>query len=231
MKHIHLDSCESTQKYLIEMIKENQIDDQQILVSCNTQTAGIGQKQNTWDSYENTLCLSGTIKENDILTLTPLEIGILVCEYFNTNFDTKLMLKWPNDILNHNGEKVGGVIINKSGNSPLILGIGLNLKSSQTEQIKDYDYKAGFIFEGDTRDISKMDMAKELYSIFSNSRLSSIQTIHKWNLLCTHLNKEVSVKDNSNEYSGVFIGIGKNGQALIKDEGQTHELYSGTLRI
>jgi BirA family biotin operon repressor/biotin-[acetyl-CoA-carboxylase] ligase len=231
MKHIHLDSCESTQKYLIEMIKENQIDDQQILVSCNTQTAGIGQKQNTWDSYENTLCLSGTIKENDILTLTPLEIGILICEYFNTNFDTKLMLKWPNDILNHNGEKVGGVIINKSGNSPLILGIGLNLKSSQTEQIKDYDYKAGFIFEGDTRDISKMDMAKELYSIFSNNRLSSIQTIHKWNLLCTHLNKEVSVKDNSKEYSGLFIGIGENGQALIKDEGQTHELYSGTLII
>jgi BirA family biotin operon repressor/biotin-[acetyl-CoA-carboxylase] ligase len=231
MKHIHLDSCESTQKYLIEMIKENKIIDEGILVSCNTQTAGIGQKQNTWDSYEHSICLSGVIKPNQVLTLTPLEVGVIVCSYFKREFDVELKLKWPNDILNLKGEKVGGVIINKSGEGPLIVGLGINLMSSNKDTIQSYDYKVGYIFEEEKNLLSKKDIALDLYKAISNLRLNPDETRETWNSFCIHLDKNVTVKDNSNNYKGLFIGIGENGQALIKDEDRTHELYSGTLRI
>jgi BirA family biotin operon repressor/biotin-[acetyl-CoA-carboxylase] ligase len=231
MKHIHLDSCESTQKHLIEMIKENKNTQESILVSCDTQISGVGQKQNSWDCYKYSLCLSCTIDANEVLTLTPLEMGVLICNYFNSSFKTKLRLKWPNDILNNKGEKVGGIIINKSGNSPLILGMGLNLKSSKDEVVKDYSYKASFIFKEDEFNTNKAELAKRIYNSFVNNRLSPNQTLESWNMLCFHLNKQVTIRDNSKEYSGVFIGIGENGQALIKDESQTHELYSGSLRV
>ena len=231
MKHIHLDSCDSTQKYLIEMIKENKIIDEEILISCDTQTAGIGQKQNTWDSYEYSVCISGIIKPNQVLTLTPLEVGVIVSSYFKREFDIELKLKWPNDILNLKGEKVGGVIINKSGEGPLIVGVGLNLMLSNQDIVQSYDYKVGYIFEEEKNPLIKKDIALDLYKAITNLRLNPNQTKQSWNSLCIHLDKDVSVKDNFKSYIGLFVGIGENGQALIKDEDQTHELYSGTLRI
>lgn len=236
MEHIHLDSCESTQKYLIEMIKENNSVDE-TLVSCDTQTSGVGQKSNSWDSYASSLCQSFTARENSKITLTPLEMGVLVCHFFKSVFNQTLKLKWPNDILNEQGEKVGGILINKSGNSPLIVGIGLNLFSEESEDMQSYDYKAGFIFPEKVEIKSKKDLSYRLVKFISENRLTSEETIKNWNLNCAHIDHEVIVSEIERDHKtcGVFLGIGENGQALVREnssnKGQTHELYSGSLRI
>ncbi len=228
MIHKHFDSCPSTQKYLIEMTKDDP--HESMLVSCDMQTNGVGQRENSWDCYAHTLCFSFITKENEVLNLTSLEMGVQICNYFKDNFGTLLKLKWPNDLLNSNGEKVGGIIINKQGEQRPIIGIGLNLYRDNPKELSRYDIKAGFIFN-DNKDISKKDLSQKIFSFIFNNRLSSAKTIKKWNSLCIHLNAKVFIHDGDQKSKGIFTGIGKYGQALIKYEGQTSELYSGTLRI
>lgn len=228
MIHKHFDICPSTQKYLIEMSKGNATED--ILISCETQTNGVGQRENAWDCYSNTLCLSFTTKENEVLNLTSLEMGVLICDFFKHEFGTQLKLKWPNDILNTLGDKVGGIIINKQGDHRPIVGIGLNLFANNSERIKEYEIKAGFIFN-EAKEVSKEDLSQKIFSFVINNRLTSSQTIEKWNSLCIHLNSKVVIRDGDQNYDGFFSGIGKYGQALIKNEGKSYELYSGTLRV
>lgn len=228
MIHKHFGNCPSTQKYLIEMTKDNAVEN--ILVSCDDQTNGVGQRKNNWDCYPHTLCFSFTALENEVLNLTSLEMGIQICHFFKTNFSTQLKLKWPNDIMNTQGEKVGGIIINKQGEQRPVIGIGLNLYSDNQKELKSYDIKAGFIFN-ETKPLLKKDLSKNIFSYVIKNRLSPNQTIQAWNSLCIHLGSQVVINDDDQKTNGIFIGIGMYGQALITNEGHISELYSGTLRI
>ena len=167
MEHIHFETCESTQKYLIERTKNEAAG--KLLVSCDFQSHGIGQRNNTWDAYKNSLCFSFVAKENEVLNLTSLEMGVLICSFFKTTFNTNLKLKWPNDILNHNGEKVGGIIINKQGDQEPIIGIGLNMGPDKEESIQNYDIPAGFIFNF-SKEYSKKETAKLIYDFIKNEQ-------------------------------------------------------------
>lgn len=228
MIHKHFESCSSTQKYLIEMTPQNP--GKHILVSCDEQINGVGQRENTWDCYENTLCFSFTAKACDILNLTSLEMGIQVCQFVQQFYGIKLKLKWPNDILNSNNLKVGGIIVNKQGDNDPIIGIGLNLFKSNNENLKNYDIAAGFIFDQEIK-YTKKQMASHIFSYILNNRLNSEKIKFYWNSLCFHLNKEVIIEDDKKKNFGIFEGIGEYGQAIIKNEGQSLEFYSGILRI
>lgn len=227
MKHIHLASCDSTQTYLKELISSGVAGD--YLVSCDVQENGIGQRSNTWDSYKNSLCFSFTAKENEILNLTSLEMGVLICSFFKTTFNTNLKLKWPNDIMNTEGEKVGGIIINKSGDQMPIVGIGLNIAGDNGEINKDYDIKAGFIFKSFNH-YSKEDLSHLIFNFIHTHRLKAQSTVEKWNSYCMHLNQSVTIIDDD-KVQGTFIGIGEYGQAIIKNKINTLEFYNGSLRI
>lgn len=228
MIHKHFDSCPSTQKYLIEMTRGNALED--VLVSCDIQTNGVGQRDNSWDCYTQTLCFSFSTDENEVLNLTSLEMGVQICNFFKNIFSTQLKLKWPNDIINSQNEKVGGIIINKQGDQKPIIGIGINLMNNFSEEIKSYEIEAGFVFK-EQKEFSKKDLSKQIFSFVINNRLSAQQTIKEWNSLCFHLNTKVHIQDGNDKKTGVFAGIGKFGQALIKNEDHITELYSGTLRI
>lgn len=229
MIHKHFDSCPSTQKYLIAMPRDNTVED--ILISCDLQPNGVGQRNNSWDCYTHSLCFSFTAKENSVLNLTSLEMGVQICHFFKSKFDKDLKLKWPNDIINSDGNKVGGIIINKQGDQKPVIGIGLNLYQTDHESLESYEIQAGFIFSKEQKLLSKELLSKEIFSYIINNRLSPPQTIKQWNTLCFHSNLIINIKDGDNEHKGIFIGIGNYGQALIKNEDHITEFYSGTLRI
>lgn len=228
MEHIHLKECESTQKYLMELSNQKKIDE--VLVSCDVQTNGVGQRNNSWDSYFHGLCLSFIIPPNEILNLTSLEMGVLICNFFDEYFGTQLKLKWPNDILNTRGEKVGGILINKQGEQNPIIGMGINLFPKKDENIKDYPIKAGFAFDDPIIE-NKQELAQKIFSYIKENRLGSSHTKDKWNTLCSHLEKQITLVDSEKIIKGTFIGIGDYGQAIIQANDQLNEYYSGTLRI
>lgn len=227
MLHHHFNELASTQEYLKNEI-ENNLLEQEILISCEAQTNGKGQYNRKWDSFNETLCFSMSLVQNEVPTLTSLELACLVRKYFFENYNLELALKWPNDILTPHAEKVGGLILNSFKNS-MIAGVGLNYFKNHSQ--KDYKTKYGFLFKN-TFSLNKKNEAYSIAMFCNNHRMNPNQVRNYWANHCIHLNKTVLFNDGHDEREGVFIGIGKNGEAIIKNHKQELKAYfSGTVSI
>ena len=127
----YLESVDSTQKYLKELLLKQKVNPPYAVVS-NRQTNGIGSRDNSWSGMDGNLFLSFTIHLDELPNDLKLESSSIYFSYLlqKTLFElnSKVWLKWPNDFY-INDLKIGGMITNIVGNS-LICGVGLNLVNS-----------------------------------------------------------------------------------------------------
>ena len=127
----YLESVDSTQKYLKELLLKQKIKPPYAVVS-NRQTDGIGSRDNSWKGLDGNLFLSFTIHLNELPNDLRLESSSIYLSYILqhtlSEFGSKVWLKWPNDFY-IDDLKLGGMITNVVGNS-LICGVGLNLLNS-----------------------------------------------------------------------------------------------------
>lgn len=221
MQHTHFDHCESTQTYLVNQIEK--LSSGNHLVSTELQTKGRGQKDNTWDSYSNSVCFSFNLNPTEPLTMTSLELGFLVCDFFKINFDTELFLKWPNDILNSQKEKCGGILINNSKHC--IAGIGINLFKENNEPFAQYRTKAGTVLNKEVN-YSKKEFSLSLATFIHENRVKK-NLSQKWQKHCCHLKKKVKIQNQI----GIFDNIGTHGEAILKIDNRKESFYSGPLEL
>lgn len=224
MQHIHLDQTPSTQTHLIEHFNDIP---SHLLISCENQTDGLGRRGAKWDAYLETLCFSATLSPNKHISLTALEIPVIVKNFFEKEFKKELQLKWPNDLMREN-KKCGGIILNSSQSENMVLGLGINI--ALIENLADYSIQGTSVFSTSIV-FSKRNLAMKLYRFILDNRLSGSQVIEGWTESCTHMNKEVSILEDSKTFKGVFKGIGTDGQALIESDSKISEFYTGTLRF
>jgi BirA family biotin operon repressor/biotin-[acetyl-CoA-carboxylase] ligase len=131
LKIILLDSIPSTQNYLIEQIKLNQLKPP-VAVITNSQTDGIGSRGNSWIGVDGNLFLSFALDINDIPRDTKIESLSIYFSYLMKmtlcDMGSLAIFKWPNDIYIQD-KKIGGIITNLIQNRIVVCGIGLNIKS------------------------------------------------------------------------------------------------------
>lgn len=224
MKHIHVQSCRST----FELLKEN-YDYENILVSCDKQTQGRGRGSNSWDFFEGSIAMSFNLKPTEVLTLTSIEMGVLICSFFKEELNIQLNLKWPNDIIKDD-KKVGGLLI-ENFKDTYLLGIGLNSYLNNTEAFSEnYKVKAGTIFK-EKPNLNKKDLIASLCKFIHKNRIKNMNSItQQFDNLCFHKNKTVQIYDGDN-IIGEFLGINTDGSAVIRSEFETKNIYSGSLRL
>jgi BirA family transcriptional regulator, biotin operon repressor / biotin---[acetyl-CoA-carboxylase] ligase len=227
LNHLHFKTIQSTQDYLRQQ-EANKAED--TIISCDQQTQGHGQRSNKWDADENTLCLSFTLEPNEQLSLTSLEVGVLLTQYFSQNHAIELKLKWPNDILTSNREKVAGILIHNA-NDRLIVGVGINYFKRKQKVINDkYHLEYGHLFEK-SFELDKMHEAHKIVTFIKKNRISATDVIQKWNNHCIHLNQKISLVESELTTQGEFIGIGAAGEALIKTSNKINKFYTGSIRF
>lgn len=218
MKIINLDTCNSTQDYL-----KNQLEGCQtyspFLVSSLEQTHGVGRRGTRWDTHPGSLAMSFTLEPNPTLTLTSLELGVLVSEFFKKYYQKKIFLKWPNDLISESQKKMGGIIAH-TFNHYCIIGLGINLGP-----IPDHlEYNAASL----QLNTSAHQLASEIYHFVLQHRLSSQETVETWTQRCSHLDKKIQWKNNLY----IFEGIDKWGQARLRDTNQhSIKINSGSILI
>ena len=49
--------------------------------------------------------------------------------------------------------------------------------------------------------------------------------------VCIHIGKVVEIDDDGIDYTGVFLDIGKNGEAIVEIDGETQSFLSSSLKI
>jgi len=223
MRSLHLTEVDSTQSYL----KQNYHNlHQEILVSTSHQTGGHGRRGTAWKHLDQALAFSFTLKPHEELTLTPLEVGCLLAEFFSPS----LLLKWPNDLINDRKEKVGGIICQLVGDS-IVVGIGINLYVDPSEEF-DFPYPIGGLFKEkpDLKDDFHSTLPMELYHHILKNRLSAQQVSEKFNKYCSHLNQNVKITDHGKESNGYFLGISTRGEAILESDGEKINVLTGSLR-
>jgi len=225
MNHQHFKEISSTQDYLrnFELLEGD------ILISCDHQTNGVGQYDRAWHQYDGGLCFSFTLDPSEVLSLSSLEISILICKYFKETYKTDLKVKWPNDLFTDKGDKCGGILIHHSSSKKsLIVGIGLNYFQGVIN--KDFKFKNGSIFPDEFSYHSK-DEAFKIYNFILNNRILYKYIPKMWKEFCIHLNKFVKVTDNQTEIEGEFTDIGEHGEAIVQTNNGVKKFYSGSLKF
>ncbi|EQB35441.1 hypothetical protein M947_09160 [Sulfurimonas hongkongensis] len=128
MKILYLKEIDSTQKFLKKLIRGKEVKAPFAVVS-DTQSAGVGSRNNAWNSQKGNLFLSFAIELDELPKDLKLESASI---YFSYILKTLLYeegscvwIKWPNDFY-VDDKKIGGMITNLEANT-LICGLGLNL--------------------------------------------------------------------------------------------------------
>ena len=128
MKIRYLDSVDSTQLYLKDLIKNKKVMPPYGIVA-NKQNAGIGSRNNSWIGLDGNFFFSFAIKIDELPTDLKLESASIYFAYLLKEsleeFGSNVWLKWPNDFYIEN-KKIGGMITNIV-DSTLICGVGINL--------------------------------------------------------------------------------------------------------
>ena len=231
MEHIHLEECPSTQIFLKEKLESlDYFPENSILVSTSRQTQGLGRKNHKWIHLDNALAFSFTLKPHPKPNLTPLEIGASLVGYFQS-LNQKLWPKWPNDLLNSQGQKCGGILCHFINAEIVIVGIGLNFgKVDSSQQNLSSTFPAGSIDE--KRTLSKKDMEefpKKIARYITENRISHQKVCETWNAQCPHLGREVTIIDGSQRIKGLFKGINAQGEAVLEIAKERKTIISGTL--
>ena len=210
MKIRYLDSVDSTQLYLKDLIKNKKVTPPYGVVA-NKQNAGIGSRNNSWIGLDGNFFFSFAIKIDELPTDLKLESASIYFAYLLKEsleeFGSNVWLKWPNDFYIEN-KKIGGMITNIV-DSTLICGVGINLvKNPQDFARLDIEISRDEILEKYIKKISKKIQWKQ---VFSKYKLE----FHKNREFFTHKNSEkISLSSAILEDDGSIISNGERIYSL-----------------
>jgi len=132
---VHYKKVTSTNRLLSKLVQGKNIDRNLVLVA-DYQTEGKGQRGKKWHSVKNkNLLFSVYISPEDCLVnqkiyfniITSISIVYTLQKYIK---DSKIQIKWPNDILVDN-HKISGILIEttvlKEKIKKVIIGVGINI--------------------------------------------------------------------------------------------------------
>lgn len=228
MKIIQLDQCPSTQKLLQEELSKNKNGSfSPILINSQAQTEGRGRGERSWTHYPAGLAFSFTLSPSPELTLSSAEISVLISKFFKNKFQCSIEMKWPNDLMNTEKKKVGGILISYHDANHLIVGVGININ----DQVEDFTYPADSLNLNSLPGGYKTDLPVEIYQWILQNRLEPKEIIDQWQTLCCHRKQVVTLIESQQEYTGLFLGMGPRGEALLEIEGRPTPFLNGSLRI
>ncbi len=164
----YLECVDSTQRYLLDALKNGEMSAPVCVVAKN-QSQGKGSRGNSWIGEEGNLFLSLAISRAHLptdlrLESTSIYFSFLMKELLNS-LGSSVWLKWPNDFYLED-KKTGGTITNLVGDT-VICGIGINLKSApELFGILDIDISSHNITEKYIQLFKKLPTWKQIFSKF-----------------------------------------------------------------
>ncbi|MBW6488195.1 biotin--[acetyl-CoA-carboxylase] ligase [Sulfurimonas sp.] len=210
MQIIYLDSVDSTQKYLKELIREEKVS-LPCAVVADFQTDGVGSRGKLWSGVRGNLFLSFAIPLNELPKDLKLESASIYFSYILKEmlceFGSVLWLKWPNDFY-IGDKKIGGMITNLVKDS-LVCGVGLNIAEAppgfgKLDVVVDRDELTERYFNN----IKKMNLWKQVFSKYK------IEFYKNQNFYTHNKNLIISLGDASLHSDGSIVINGERIYSL-----------------
>ena len=232
---------ESTSDLAAKTIRESSTEIiEPLLVHCDQQTAGRGQRGNTWQSTPESLTFTWCIRESSIpanaRNLLSLAAAVAAIEAIDANANRRFQVKWPNDIV-FGTKKIGGILIESiAARQPWVLiGIGLNVNQTSSNQLA-VDPKAAFA-PGSIREATGQDIDKQklmhaivdaLFQIFFEDPDRDI--VSAVSEVLAFKGKQIRFQNpDQTERTGKLIGVNETGHLVLDTGDRTDSYYSGSI--
>ena len=201
------------------------------VVVADVQTAGRGTRGRSWLSTDAGGSLTATfvlpVDESRPVQHSPLLAGLCVrnalADYAGPAADSRLKIKWPNDVL-LDGRKLAGLLCERRDGADLI-GVGVNLSLAAAALPPDLAGRVASLSEVAPagRDAVLAAIARGL-----SNRPKSLADLRRHDFL---LGRRVEIGTSAGRIAGECRGIDADGRLLVEAEGQTRRIVSGTVRL
>ena len=232
-KNKYLDICPSTNSLAFQEALNEELPEGFAWIAGH-QTAGRGQRGNTWSAEPNqnlTFSLlikpSPTLFDKQFFLSKAIAIGILsgleswsrTTQGESFNFE----VKWPNDIY-LDGVKMGGILIENNFQSGKwgfsIVGIGLNINQTSFENIRGTSLRSYLDIK---KEIPLSDIfgficlgIEENYALFQNQTFDKIDEIYHERLF--RRSEWALYEDQNERFEGKILGVNEQGLLEIEKE-------------
>jgi BirA family transcriptional regulator, biotin operon repressor / biotin---[acetyl-CoA-carboxylase] ligase len=223
---VYLPSCQSTNDEAAQLLRENATHEGTIVITDN-QTAGRGQRGNSWETtIGQNFTLSLILKPHFLTAAEQFKLNIAISvgifDFLEPYLGTSLKIKWPNDIYVEN-KKLGGILIeNTLQNSRIestVVGIGLNINQSGftnlnatslgqfTGQFYDLDYLLAELLE----------QLEKNYLMLRNNKFNDLKFKYLQNVF--RYQETHWFEQNGEYFRGTIIGVDDFGKLAIDAKG------------
>ncbi len=223
--------CKSTNDLLIEYALQGANEGQSIL--SQKQTHGRGTNNRTWLSDSGNIFLSTLLRPNgnkkywsQISLLVGLSVFETLVEIGVKRKDVRI--KWPNDIL-LNFKKVCGILIESIDNF-VVIGIGLNLKSSPKKITGEFN--ATNLYHYNELKEKKIDVISDiiLTKFFTNYKKWNKKSLKNFifdiNSSLAFLGQNILFRNNNNLILGKLLGVNDKGLLNIFANNKKYEILN-----
>ena len=202
------------------------------LVLARRQTTGRGRAGRVWsdpgDGFLATYIFETPLSPERLSGFS-LVVGLAVSETL-AHFGVQTKLKWPNDILDVEGAKIGGILIELAigeGAIKIYCGIGVNLGG-----VPEGVSGSNSVFSLSTKEVSAVAFATELSprlleSVTRFTQQGFLPFKKSWEAHACWRGEEVQFEESGSLVRGIFEGIDNDGALLIKSGEEVHRVLSG----
>lgn len=227
MHIVKLDATDSTNAYLKNMARQNELNDFTSVVTFE-QSKGKGQMGSFWESDPGKNLTFSTLKNFNTLSVTQgylLNIctSLAVSNALKQFSIPNLHVKWPNDILSGN-TKICGILIENMllGNQikTSIIGIGLNINQTIFHTVSNATSMK--LLLGDTFNLDEVRNAiieelKNLFLLLEKKELISLRSTYEQELFRKD-KPSTFENENGSRFVGIIRGISTEGRLLVELE-------------
>jgi BirA family biotin operon repressor/biotin-[acetyl-CoA-carboxylase] ligase len=227
---IFVPECHSTNSLLNDLNNQSALAEGTVVIT-NNQTAGRGQRGNKWEAEPGrNLTFSALLRPHfmnakDQFRLN-MAVSVAIADAFSKIFETRVKLKWPNDIF-LNGKKMGGILIENQLQGPYIsssvIGIGLNINQKafhhagavSLSMVSGREYDLGDVFRLVIEHIEAeyLDLKNGKTAILKQRYLSSLFRFRE--------QQEFAVSGQN--FKGVIHDVDEDGKLCVESGGTTRK--------
>lgn len=201
------------------------------LLLAERQTAGRGRRGRNWYQGPQSLAFSllWRLPDDRPPSGLSLAVGLAIAEALPSASPTQL--KWPNDVL-IDGRKVAGILIESAGAQRYVIGIGVNLGSTD-ELPEDISAIAGGIPDADrvqtlAHILNRLVIVLDEFATHGFAPLQSRwQTRHAYQDLAVNL----FFSEGGEPVQGVCRGVDANGELLLETATCIQTIASGEVSL
>lgn len=213
------------------------------LVVADCQKAGKGRRGKSWTSPHGEAIYMSLVLRPDILpsaaSMVTLVAAMAVAEGIHKSSGLSSMIKWPNDVV-IGGKKVCGILTEMSAEMDcihyVVVGIGINAgQEGFPEEIRK---TATSVFLEKKERVPRsriaadvMEAFEKYYSLYEKTGDLSL-IIDEYNEILANRGREVRVLAPSGDYTGISLGIERDGELLVKmEDGSVRKVMSGEVSV